>query len=205
MDKWDERFSEGTYPTDPEPSPVLRAYIETFPEGRALDVAAGTGRNAIFLAEEGYDVDALDQSSAGLEIIRERAVEAGVEDSIQTIQADATEYEYPVAEYDVITLSFFRILDRFGDIKTALKPGGVLFYQHHLQSSSPATIGPSTDRYRFQSNELLRACLDMTVLYYEESTEERDDRTSATATIVARNTHGGTQSYPRRHWDIDSP
>ncbi|KTG26935.1 class I SAM-dependent methyltransferase [Haloferax profundi] len=201
MDKWDERFSEGTYPTDPEPSPVLRAYVDTFPDGRALDVAAGTGRNAIFLAQHGYDVDALDQSAAGLEIVDERAAAADISNRVQTVQADATEYEYPVGAYDVVTLSFFRTLDRLGDIKAALKPGGILFYQHHLQSSSPATVGPSTDRYRFQSNELLRACLDMTVLYYEESTEERDDRTSATATIVARNSHGPTQSYPSRHWD----
>ncbi|KAB1191107.1 MULTISPECIES: bifunctional 2-polyprenyl-6-hydroxyphenol methylase/3-demethylubiquinol 3-O-methyltransferase UbiG [Haloferax] len=201
MDKWDERFSEGEYPTDPEPSPVLRAYVDTFPEGRALDVAAGTGRNAIFLATEGFDVDALDQSSAGLEIIRNRAKEAGIDDRVQTVLADATEFDYPESTYDVVTISYFRTLDKLGAIKTALKPGGVLFYQHHLQSSPPATVGPSTNRYRFQSNELLRACLDLTVLYYEESTEDRDGRTSATATIIARNSRGGTQSYPSRHWE----
>ena len=201
MDKWDERFSEGEYPTDPDPSPVLRAYVDTLPEGRALDVAAGTGRNTLFLANEGYDVDALDQSQAGLDIIEERAAETGVAGRVETIPADATEYDFPEETYDVITISFFRTLDQLGDIKTALKPDGVLFYQHHLQSTPPATVGPSTNRYRFQSNELLRSCLDLTVLYYEESTEERDGRTSATATILARNSHGGTQSYPTRHWD----
>ncbi|WP_411968978.1 class I SAM-dependent methyltransferase [Haloferax sp. YSSS75] len=201
MDKWDERFSEGEYPTDPDPSPVLQAYVDTFPEGRALDVAAGTGRNALFLAAEGYDVDALDQSWAGLDIIEERADETNVSERVETILADATEYDFPEETYDVITISFFRTLDQLGNIKAALKPGGVLFYQHHLQSSPPATVGPSTNRYRFQSNELLRSCLDLTILYYEESTEEREGRTSATATIVARNTHGGTQSYPQRHWE----
>ncbi|WP_411966211.1 class I SAM-dependent methyltransferase [Haloferax sp. YSMS24] len=201
MDKWDERFSEGEYPTDPDPSPVLQAYVDTFPEGRALDVAAGTGRNALFLAAEGYDVDALDQSWAGLDIIEERADETNVSERVETILADATEYEFPEETYDVITISFFRTLDQLGNIKAALKPGGVLFYQHHLQSSPPATVGPSTNRYRFQSNELLRSCLDLTILYYEESTEEREGRTSATATIVARNSHGGTQSYPQRHWE----
>lgn len=201
MDKWDERFSEGEYPTDPDPSPVLQAYVDSFPDGCALDVAAGTGRNALFLATEGYDVDALDQSRAGLDIIEERADETDVSGRVETILADATEYDFPEETYDVITISFFRTLDQLGNIKAALKPGGVLFYQHHLQSSPPATVGPSTNRYRFQSNELLRSCLDLTVLYYEESTEEREGRTSATATILARNSHGGTQSYPRRHWE----
>ncbi|ELZ80389.1 methylase involved in ubiquinone/menaquinone biosynthesis [Haloferax larsenii JCM 13917] len=199
--EWDERFRDGTYPTDPDPSPVLRAHVETFPEGRALDVATGTGRNSLFLAERGYDVDALDFSEEGLRIVRERARETGVEDRIETIQADAKTYDFPEHTYDVITISYYKTLDRLSDIKAALNPGGVLFYQHHLRSDPPATVGPRTDRYRLQSNELLRACLDLTVLYYEESTEQVDDRTSATATVIARNTQGGAQSYPVRHWD----
>ncbi|ADE02113.1 class I SAM-dependent methyltransferase [Haloferax volcanii] len=195
--EWDERYRTGTYPTDPEPSPALRAYLDELPDGRALDVAAGSGRNALFLAANGYRVDALDQSSEGLSIIDERARARGFTDRVETIRADATTYEFPESTYDLVTISYFRTLDRLADIKAALKPGGVLFYQHHLRADPPATVGPSTDRYRFDSNELLRACLDLTVLYYDESTEPRDDRQSATATIIARNTRGGAQSYPR--------
>ena len=51
MTTWDERFREGEYPRDPDPSPVLRDYVSEFPDGGALDVATGTGRNAVFLAE----------------------------------------------------------------------------------------------------------------------------------------------------------
>ncbi|WP_396613528.1 class I SAM-dependent methyltransferase (plasmid) [Haloferax sp. S1W] len=199
--EWDERFREGEYPTNPDPSPVLRAYAETFPEGQALDVATGTGRNALFLAEQGYDVDALDFSEEGLRIVRENARDKGVDDRIETVQADAETYDFPADTYDVITISFYRTLDRLGDIKSALNPGGVLFYQHHLRSDPPATVGPRTDRYRLRSNELLHACLDLTVLYYEESTEQVDGRTSASATVIARNSHGGAQSYPTRHWE----
>ncbi|AUV82728.1 SAM-dependent methyltransferase [Salinigranum rubrum] len=216
MTTWDERFREGEYPRDPEPSPVLRAVLDRFPAGRALDIATGTGRNAVFLAERGYEVDGIDQSREGLEITRERAAERGVDDRLSLTQGDAKEYDYPESTYDVVTISFFRTLDRLNDIKEALTPGGVLFYQHHLRSPE-ATVGPSGDRYRFRANELLNACLDLTVLYYEASTEypeagegagagtdvdaERDGgRVSATATIVARNSHGGAQSYPESHW-----
>ncbi|GGC68255.1 class I SAM-dependent methyltransferase [Haloferax sulfurifontis] len=196
--EWDERYRTGTYPTDPEPSPVLRAYLDELPDGRALDVAAGNGRNALFLAANGYRVDALDQSGEGLSIVDERARSRGFADRVETIRADATTHEFPESRYDLVTISYFRTLDRLADVKAALKPGGVLFYQHHLRADPPATVGPSTDRYRFDSNELLRACLDLTVLYYDETTEPRDDRQSATATIIARNTRGGAQSYPRR-------
>lgn len=73
MPTWDDRFRAGEYPQDPDPSPVLQRFVDTFPAGRALDVATGTGRNALFLASHGYEVDAIDQSRAGLRITRETA------------------------------------------------------------------------------------------------------------------------------------
>jgi SAM-dependent methyltransferase len=191
---------------------MLRAHVGPVESGRALDVATGTGRNAVFLAERGYDVDALDQSAEGLRITRERAEERGVADRLSLVEADAREYDYPTDEYDIVTISFFRTLDRLNDIKAALRPDGLLFYQHHLRSPD-ATVGPSGDRYRFRANELLHACLDLTVLEYAAMTEveerenaadgggergEDEEWRSATATIVARNSHGGTQSYPVR-------
>ncbi|WP_254528461.1 class I SAM-dependent methyltransferase [Natrinema gelatinilyticum] len=200
MTTWDERFRTGAYPSELDPSPVLREYVDEPTTGRALDVACGTGRNAIFLAKQGCEVDALDQSVEGLRITRQNAAERGVGDRINLIQADATQFEYPENRYDVVTISFFRTLDRLSDLKDALKPGGLLFYQHHLRSEPPAEVGPSTDRYRFRSNELLRACLDLTILYYEESSEQREGKLSATVEIVARKSHGGTQSYPETHW-----
>lgn len=225
MTTWDERFREGHYPQEPDPEPVLRAMVDTFPDGRALDVATGTGRNAVFLAEQGYRVDGIDQSTEGLRITRERAATRGVDDRLSLTQADAREFDYPDSAYDVVTISYFRTLDRLNDIKSALKPGGILFYQHHVRSPE-ATVGPSGNRYRFRANELLHACLDLTILHYEASTtspaanegagstesaettgspdgdgpRDEGDRVSATATIVARNSHGGTQSYPETHW-----
>lgn len=201
MVDWDERFRTGSYPQAPEPSPVLAGYLEEVPSGRALDIATGTGRNAVFLAEEGYAVDAIDQSREGLAITRERATERGVGDRLNLVQADVSSYGFPCEHYDLITISFFRALDRFTDIKEALVPGGYLFVEHHLRSTEPTPSGPSSDRYRFGANELLRAGLDLTVLYYDESTEERpEDKRRASVRLLARKTTGAKQSYPRR-WD----
>lgn len=197
MTSWDERFRAGDYPTDPDPSPVLRRYVDAFPDGRALDVATGPGRNAVFLAEKGYRVDGIDQSREGLRIARENAVERGVAGRTNWIQADVPSYEFPESAYDVVTISFYRPMDRLPDVKEALRPGGFLFVEHHLRTADPVDVGPSGDRYRFAANELLHACLDLTVLYYDERTEVRDDgRRGATARIVARNSSGHHQSYP---------
>jgi len=202
MTSWDERFRSGEYPQDPAPSPVLCEYIDELPDGRALDVATGTGRNALFLAEAGYEVDAVDRSREGLRITRENATERGIADRLHLVRADLAEYAFPAETYDVITISFYRAIDRFPDIKEALRPGGCLFVEHHLRSTDPTPSGPSSDRYRFAANELLYACLDLTVLYYDESTAERpDDRRRASARVLARKTTGPRQSYPRRVLD----
>ena len=194
---WDDRFREGSYPTEPAPHPVLERYLPTFPAGRALDLATGTGRNAVPLAEAGYTVDAVDQSRAGLEITAERAADAGVADAIQPIQADIPTFEFPAATYAVVTISFYRAVDRFPDVTEALEPGGCLFVQHHLRTTDDVQGGPSTDRYRFASNELLRAGLGLTVLHYDErlSTDQSGTR-RATAQLVARKSSGTRQSYP---------
>ncbi|WP_336136658.1 class I SAM-dependent methyltransferase [Natronomonas amylolytica] len=202
LSKWDERFEREEYPTDLEPSPVLRRYLDACPDGRALDIATGTGRNAVFLAGEGYRVDAIDQSRPGLRLARENARDRGVADRIDWIQADVESYAFPPATYDLVTISFYRAVDRLPDIKASLTPGGVLFVQHHLRTDESAESGPTDDRYRFAANELLHACLDLTVLQYAERIEERDDgRRNAVVEIVARNSSGNRQSYPHIEWD----
>ncbi|PSP55525.1 SAM-dependent methyltransferase [Halobacteriales archaeon QS_1_67_19] len=172
--------------------------FDAAPDGRALDVATGTGRNAVFLAERGYRVDAIDRSVEGLRIARQNAVDRGVAERTNWIRADVPTYGFPESAYDVVTISFYRAVDRFPAVTEALAPGGVLFVQHHLRSTDPVESGPSGDRYRVGANELLHACLDLTVLHYDERTETREDgRTGAVARIVARNSSGTRQSYPR--------
>lgn len=199
MTTWDERFRRGDYPQDPAPSPVLEHYAEQVAGDRALDVATGTGRNAVYLAGAGYHVDALDRSRVGLEKTLERARDRDVADDVHPIQADATRYAFPVERYDLVTISFYRAVDRLADVKEALVPDGLLFVEHHLRTADPAPVGPNSDRYRFAANELLHACLDLTVLYYDEGLETRPDgRLAATARVVARKSSGPRQSYPSR-------
>lgn len=201
MTSWDDRFLRGLYPTEPDPSPVLRHYVEAFPDGRALDIATGTGRNALFLAEAGHTVDAIDQSRVGLRTTRERAADRAVADRLRCVQADVSTYGFPTERYAVVTISYYRAVDRFPDIKEALVPGGYLFVEHHLRSTEPTPSGPSSDRHRFAANELLHACLDLTVLYYDETTSENPDgERRANVRVLARNSSGGRQSYPPR-WD----
>ncbi|MFC7228524.1 class I SAM-dependent methyltransferase [Salinirubellus salinus] len=194
---WDERFREGEYPVNAEPSPLLKRFVATLDGGRALDVATGTGRNAVYLAEHGHDVVGLDRSIEGLRLARERATERGVEDRCAWVQTDLGEHTFAAEAYDLITVSFFRVVDRLPDVMEALRPGGVLFVEHHLRTTDEVAVGPVGERYRFGANELLHGALSLTVLHFETRTERRDDgRRSAVGRVVARKTHGQRQSYP---------
>jgi SAM-dependent methyltransferase len=151
----------------------------------------------VFLAEQGYEVDALDKSREGLRIARANAEERGVAGNCSWIHADALEYAYPESAYDVITARSFRVMDRLTDVKAALKPGGVLYYQDHLRTAEPLDYGPLAER-RVGANELLRACLDLTVLHYREFTSGDEGHRGAYAQVIARNSSGHTQPHPHR-------
>ena len=196
-ERWNEKYStDDEFELPEEPIPALARLIDTLPPGRALDVATGTGRNARFLARHGYDVDAVDVSDEALDRAAAAAESEGIE-GVTWIRSDIDDFAFEPSAYDVITVSFFAALDHLPELKAALAPGGVLIYEHHLQSSDPIDLGPSSDRYRYRSNDLLRACLDLTVLDYRERTRTDDEgRTLAVATVVARNSTGGRQSYP---------
>lgn len=197
---WEQRYRSGDYSPREYPSPLVLENIDWLPEGNALDLATGHGRNALFLAEQGYDVQAIDIAPAALEVAAHRADERDV--SVEWITADIDEFDLPTNSYDVITLSYYYNFNKLPEIKEALAPGGVLLYEHHLQSVDPVDRGPSGDRYRMRSNNLLRACSDLTILRYEEATREMKNSSGAVVSLVARNTTGGKQSYPPSGRDL---
>lgn len=197
-ERWNERYRSDDFSPSDAPSPLLAEFVESLPSGRALDVATGAGRNALFLAERGYRVDAVDVSEEALAVARERAADRSIDGEIDWIRADVDEYSLSKGGYDVVVVNYYHTLDRLPAIKEALAPGGVLVYEHYLRSSAPTDRGPSGDRYRFRSNDLLRACLDLTVLHYEETVRTDDGGSAAVVTLIARNSAGGAQRYPDR-------
>ena len=89
-DRWNARYAEQEE-TDSEPIPFLVDRAEDLGSGKALVLAAGTGRNAVYLGGQGFDVTALDVSSVGLEKCRRLADDRGVR--IQTLCADLKAFD----------------------------------------------------------------------------------------------------------------
>jgi SAM-dependent methyltransferase len=170
-EKWNQRYLEGTHGTSP-PDPLLvdafDRYMEPiFPNaGRALDIAGGAGRHAIFLAGKGWKVRMIDIAEIGLENARKNAgslsaqIEFGVE--------DLTRFQANGESFDLITVFFFLRREIFSEIVKALKPGGLLVYKSYTCHQSKFGGGPSNPAYLFEENELLNSFRELRVLHYAE-------------------------------------
>ena len=192
--KWDKRYRAGAFAQRPHPSTLLNDWIERLPRGRALDLACGAGRNALFLAREGFKVTGIDISAMGLERAQANAHREGLE--IDWLQRDLDEGLDLVDKFQVICL--FRYLNpslirRLPDL---LVPGGVLLVEEHLavdQRKLEVTIvGPSNPAFLVAPGELLALLPGLTVLHREEGiVTDPDNRHVALARLVGTHVLGG--------------
>ncbi len=180
---WNQRYTGGQHPHDGPPSPLLRRWLSRLPRGRALDVATGLGRNAIFLARAGFKVDAVDFSRVGLRIARHRARRAGVR--VRWIEADFDTWQIPRARYAVVVDAFYTNRGRLADLKASVKPGGVVLVETHLRSAS-RTARRGHRRYGVRRGELGRWFRDWEILAVEEGRFVDHGALHALSRVVAR-------------------
>ena len=165
--RWDHQHSSS--PGVDRPSSFLREIIESdawhIPRGVALDVAAGKGRNAIFLAEMGFNVVAIDISTIALEEARRRAEEKSLE--ITWHQADLEQIELPTAAYNLIVNFNYLQRSLLPQIRRALKLQGHIIFETYLIDQK--AIGhPKNPAYLLNQNELLDHFRSFRVLCYRE-------------------------------------
>jgi 2-polyprenyl-3-methyl-5-hydroxy-6-metoxy-1,4-benzoquinol methylase len=151
------------------PASFLRQILESdawhIPRGLALDVAAGKGRNAIFLAEMGFSVVGIDISPIALEAARRRADEKSLE--ITWDQADLEQAELPTAAYNLIVNFNYLQRSLVHQIRRALKPQGHVIFETYLIDQQ--AIGhPKNPAYLLNHNELLDHFRSFRVLHYSE-------------------------------------
>ncbi len=122
--RWNERYSSGWRTV------IHKTLLDFYPlakRGRALELACGTGENAVFLAKQGFHVDAVDVSDVAIDRARALAKEEGL--YVNFIRADLDEYDLPENTYDLVVVFYYLNRKLFPKIEKALKKGGVLIYQ----------------------------------------------------------------------------
>ena len=151
-EKWDRRYAEGSYRSRTHPSPFLQERLPDLPRGRALDLACGAGRNALCLAEAGYEVEAVDISGVAIERGRTAARDRRLE--VQWRVADLDDFDPPPARYDLITVIRYTNRAMMERLPEGLIEGGMLLVEHHLLTSEPVA-GPTSRDFRLAPNELI--------------------------------------------------
>ena len=172
---WDRHYSDPAN-LDFAPAPLLVQAAELLRPGRALDLACGTGRNALFLASLGWQVTAVDRSAVGIRLLRERA--AGLALDTRIADLEAGEFTIEPGAYHLICDFYYLQHDLFPAVREGVRSGGVFTGAIHLlQEERPS-------RHVLHPGELRDAFHGWKILFYSESREADSRRPSAR--IIAR-------------------
>jgi len=189
---WDERYAGEGRTWSGRPNAVLVAETSDLTPGRAVDLGCGEGGDAIWLAEQGWQVTAIDFSESGLRKAAEHAAERGVADRIEFRQADLRTWTPDGEQWDLVTSCFLHLLDHgmleaTRQMAAAVAPGGTLLVAGHhpedehtgLRWSMPGVmftaeeLAPAVDAERFDVRAEAR-----------ERQETRNDETHAVTDAV---------------------
>jgi tellurite methyltransferase len=173
---WDEHYAQAAN-LDFTPVPLLVEVAEMLPPGRALDLASGSGRNALYLAGLGWSVVAVDSSETALEILRRRASEAHRPIEAHCCDLEASAFAIEPAAYDLIYDFFYLQRDLFPQIREGVRPGGLFAAEIHVRDEGQ-------HRFVLECGELRAEFAGWKILYYSESA--RPGHSRPTARLIAR-------------------
>jgi len=174
--QWNERYAAQPLLWNVDPDPFLGAELAGVGPGRALDLGAGEGRTALWLAQRGWQVTAVDFSDVALDRGRRRVDDQAVPGGVEWVCADLTTYDPPAGPFDLVLLLFIHLPapDRrrlLNLAAAALGPGGIVLVvgydtTHATEGQggprdpailfSPADIVADLDGLRVERAERLR-------------------------------------------------
>jgi SAM-dependent methyltransferase len=187
-ERWNERYAGGELEPFPDaPAEWLVAHHDLLTGGgRALDVACGDGRNALYLAQLGYMVDAIDVSDVVIGALREAVQQRGLAMTIAPRVVDLERGPLPAGPYDVVVMLNYLQRDLFGPLAEALAPGGLALCETFAQSHVDQLGHRFNPEYLLATGELLRAFPQLEIVDHHEGVVVRSGARRGVAGIVAR-------------------
>lgn len=168
---WDKNHRESRSLARPEPNAFLMSMVKGRKPGKALDVGMGPGRNAIWLARQGWDVSGFDISGVAVDAALEAAKAAGVK--INAFVKDLKEWDYGTAQWDLVLLCYMQGDARFRSkqVIDSLRPGGVVIietWHQDLDKETGRKVGG------FETNEVFKLYGSLRIRHYEDTVAEPD-------------------------------
>jgi tellurite methyltransferase len=160
--RWNERYRREPYDFSPLDwlvvlGPKLRAERTG---ARALDLACGAGRNSLFLARLGYQVDAWDISDVAMEILQAELERTAEPLDVRPLRVDLESVVLPVEEYDLVLDAHYLDRELLPALVAAVRPGGLLLVHTFLQAPG----GRFEPAHALEPGELRRALAELTEL-----------------------------------------
>ena len=155
---WNRRHGEAGLLFGAEPNRFLVAEVEGLAPGRALDVACGSGRNAVWLASRGWQVTGVDFSDVALEQARGLAADRGVD--VEWVEADVLGWQPPEGLFDLVAALYLQVAAgerraALARAATALAPGGTLLVVgHHSDNLEHGSGGPKDPRVLYSAEDV---------------------------------------------------
>ena len=175
--RWNERYDRDMYIYGKEPVAFLKQKMDGLKKGKALVLAMGEGRNAVYLAQNSFDVTGVDISEVAIQKCNELAKERNT--TVNAVVADLTDYDMGEAQFDLITNFYYYDPSIFPQVIEGLKPGGMFILEQfsidHLKYREISGFGPRNPDYLIEPNELLEHFKSLRILYYEDTVVELDE------------------------------
>ncbi len=174
-ERWNQKYNREMYVYGKEPVAFLKQKIGVLKKGKALVLAMGEGRNAVYLAQNGFDVTGVDISDVAIEKCKKLAAERGT--TVNAVVSDLTSYDMGKAQYDLITNFYYYDKSLFPKVIDALKPGGMFIFEQFSidHPKHGARFGPRNPDYLVKPDELLELFKSFRILYYEDVVVELDE------------------------------
>lgn len=161
--EWDERYAASELLWSAAPNQFVAAELADLPPGRALDLAAGEGRNAIWLADRGWEVTAVDFSLVGLDKGRQALARHphGRDLHVDWVHADVLEYDAGPVAFDLVVVAYLQVVadERREAMRRgfdSLAVGGTFFVVAHDSTNlHEGTGGPSDPAVLFTAEDVL--------------------------------------------------
>ena len=163
---WDSFYKSKSNAFGNEAVSFLKDHLHEVKKGTAFVPAMGEGRNAIYLAKRGFQVDGNDLSEVAVDRAIDEAKSQHV--SIKGIVADLLEYNYPENHYDLVMVSLFYMADLVPKFRKTLKRGGYIMFYVKLDMGKPAPGNNGPDDFLVKSNELKKALKDFEIKIFKE-------------------------------------
>ncbi len=182
---WDERYRREEAVPEQGPAGFLIENVSLLPpSGRVLDVAMGSGRNALYLASLGYEITGVDISPVAVARCRTAAEARGLH--IEAVCADLETSALPDGPFDIVLNFYYLQRDLCPRLAEALRPGGVLVFESFTLGQRVFGWGPQRQEHLLRPGELPRLFPDLGTLVYCQGVVEGERGKKAVAGLIAR-------------------